>query len=90
MYCDITDEELLLMVEGIRGHTSLENLDLHGNRIGNTRCLALTTLLKDSNCNIRTLDLGRNRVNMNGAIAIVNSLSKNKRLRHLYLGYKTQ
>ena len=84
--CDITDELLMPIVEGVRGHRSLENLGLSGNRIGNTGCQALATLLEDSHCNICTLDLGRNRVDMNGAIAIVNSLSKNCRLRNLYLG----
>ena len=85
MQCDITDEQLPLIVEGVRGLRSLEKLDLWNNSIGAAGCQTLATLLKNSNYNIRTLGLGGNRVDMNGAIAIVNSLSKNSRLRHLNL-----
>ena len=48
--CAITDEQLLQLVEGIRGHRLLEDLDLWSNRIGAAGCEALATLLKDSNC----------------------------------------
>ena len=84
--CGITDEQLLPIVEGIRGHRFLEKLDLYGNSIGAAGYQALATLLEDPNCHICTLDLRRNRVDMNGAIAIVNSLSNNNRLRNLDLG----
>ena len=33
--CNITDEQLLSVVEAVRGHRSLEELDFHNNRIGN-------------------------------------------------------
>ena len=85
-YCVITDEQLLQIVEGIRGHRSLEVLDLPGNSIGAAGCQALTTLLEDPNYNIHTLDLEENQIDMNGAVAIVNSLSNNNRLRNLDLG----
>ena len=85
-YCVITDEQLLPVVEAVRGHRSLEVLDLTNNIIGNVGCEALTTLLEDPNCHICTLVLQENQINMIGVTTIVNSLSKNSRLRYLDLG----
>ena len=68
----ITDEQLLPMVEAIRGgcNTSLENLILYSNRIGNAGCHALATLLADINSNLQILDLDRNQIGNEGATAI--------------------
>ena len=52
----ITDEQLLPIVEAIKGgcNTSLQNLYLHGNRIGNAGCHVLATLLEDPHCSIQS------------------------------------
>jgi len=81
----MTDEQLLPMVEAIRGHRSLEELSLHSNRIGNAGCEALSTLLEDPNCNLHTLDVQTNQVGNEGATAIINSLSDNNKLKKLNL-----
>jgi len=78
-------EQLLPMVEAIRGHRSMEVLKLEHNRIGNVGCQALTTLLQDPNCNLHTLILNHNRINNEGAIAIANSLANNNKLKKLDL-----
>ena len=54
---NITDEQLLPMIEAIKGgcNTSLETLALYGNRIGNSGCHAIATLLVDINSNLQAL-----------------------------------
>ena len=84
-YCGISDEQLLPIVDTIRGHCMLEELDLYANRIGNAGCETLATLLIDPNCNTRNLHLGNNTINNEGATAIANSLTNNNKLQKLYL-----
>ena len=61
--CGITDEQLLQIVEAIRGHRiMLKVLSLPENSIGNVGCGAIATLLEDPNCNIHTLTLADNNV----------------------------
>ena len=84
--CSITDEQLLPIVDAIRGLRVLEDLDLHHNNIGNTGCDAIAALLEDPNCNMHTLGLEFNAINNEGATTIANSLSNNNKLQHLYLG----
>jgi len=83
----ITDNQLLPMIEAIKGgcKTSLENLYLHSNRIGNAGCHALATLLADINSNLQTLNLTTNNINNEGATAIADSLPNNTKLKSLFL-----
>ena len=53
--CGLRDEHLLLMVDALRGHSSLEELHLPRNGIGNAGCEALATLLGDTNTTTLTL-----------------------------------
>ena len=85
----ITDEQLLPMIDAIRGHRMLENLYLFENRIGNAGCHALATLLADTNSNLQILSLFRNNINNEGATAIGKSLANNTKLKRLYL-YQNQ
>ena len=82
--CNITDEQLLPLVEAIRGHTSLMYLDLRSNRIGDVGCAAIASLL-ELNCNLRFLDFNNNAITNEGAIAIANSLTNNTNLQGLGL-----
>ena len=84
-YCHINDEQLLPIVDALRGHLLLETLDLFENYIGNVGCDAIVTLLADPNCNIRSLHLGRNSINNEGATAIANSLTNYTKLQDLSL-----
>ena len=87
----IADQLLLQIVDAIRGHIiSLEMLSLRENGIGNVGCGALSTLLQDPNCNLRTLDLSNNVITDNGAIALANSLSNNTKLKHLFLSHNQE
>ena len=84
-YCNISHEQLLSIADAVRGHRMLESLDLYANNIGNAGCDALATLLEDTNCNLRTLNLARNAINNEGATTIANSLINNNKLQKLYL-----
>ena len=82
--CNVTDEQLMPMIDAIRHH-SLEELRLHENRIGNTGCEAIITLLSDKNSSLHTLGLNNNRIGNEGGISIANSLVNNKVLRNLFM-----
>ena len=83
--CNITDEQLLPMVESVRGHCLLEELSLNGNNIGNTGCDTIAILLADPNCNLRHLSLSNNAIDNEVATTIANSLTNNTKLRALRL-----
>jgi len=82
---NINAEELELLVEAIREHTTLENLDLIGNSIGNGGCEVLGTLIEDPTCNLRKLELEDNSIGIEGAIIFANSLQNNTKLKELDL-----
>ena len=82
---NITDEQLLPMVEAVRGQGIIEELHLGGNRIGNTGCEVLATLLEDPNCNLRSLDISRNIIDNGGATILAKGLTNNTKLRKLSL-----
>ena len=88
--CSITDEQLLPIVDAVRGLQQLKELTLGGsvdNNIGYAGCEAIATLLTDPNCNLQTLDLGGNNINNEGANTIANSLINNTKLWELCLYY---
>ena len=79
IHSELTDGQLLPIVEAIRGHDLIEKLDLDNNNIGDTGCAALATLR-----NVRSLGIAVNRdISNEGMISIANSLSENKNLREL-------
>ena len=86
-FCNITDEQLLPIVDAVRGHgiSMLEELYLYENNIGNAGCEAIATVLIDPNCKIQHLSLGRNAIDNEGATTIANSLTNNNKLQQLYL-----
>jgi len=89
-WCIISHKQLSSIIEAIRGHHSLEDLNLNGIRIehdgiGWDGCRVLKSLLEDPNCNIRRLNLSSNHINSDGAIVIASSLLKNRSLRTLDL-----
>lgn len=84
--CNISSEQLLSIVEAIRGHRLLEELHLVYNSIGNAGCGALASLLEDPNSNLRDLLLTRNNIGNEGAVLLANSLANNTKLQRLWLG----
>lgn len=74
------------MIEAVRGHLLLEELDLRMNSITNDGCDALATLLQDPNCNLQKLLLPNNDIDNKGAIVLAVSLANNTKLKHLDLG----
>ena len=78
---NITDEQLLpIIIDGLRGHRSLEHLNLNRNRIGNDGCEIIATLLSDPISNLHTLHLSDNLIGVEGAVTLVNSLANNTKL----------
>ena len=60
--CEVSDQQLIPMVEAIGGHHSLKKLDLSDNRIGTAGCKALALLLEDPNSKLCELDLYNNNI----------------------------
>ena len=86
--CGVTDEQLLPMIDAVRGHRQLEELTLTLNSIGNVGCEALVASLEEPNCNIQYLNLEANDINLTheGTISIANGLANNTKLQTLILG----
>lgn len=84
--CNITDEQLLPMVEAIRGHRSLEQFSLSNNRIGNAGCELIATLLKNPHGNLCDLQLYSNEIGIEGLNSLANGLVNNTTLNTLILG----
>ena len=82
---NIYDERLFTLVNAIRGNHSLEVLNLEENTIGDAGCEALSTLLTNPQSNLQYLGLNYNDIGTDGAIAILNALEGNNRLRELSL-----
>jgi len=82
---DITDEQLLPMIEAIKGRPLLERLELCKNRIEDDGSQALATLLEDQNCNLQCLDLTGNNITNKGVRLVADSLVSNTKLKALYL-----
>ena len=76
-----------MMIEAIRGNSSLQELHLWGNRISHLGCVILAPLLQDPSCNLHTLDMNNNQIFNEGAIAIANSLNNNNKLEKLNLSH---
>jgi len=83
--CNMTDNQLLPIVQAIKGHPILEVLNLYGNSIGSVGCHSLATLLEDPKCNVHTLNLINNRIGNIGAKYLANGLNNNTSLKHLDL-----
>jgi len=85
--CSITDEQLLPMIDAVRGHRQLEEWELSSNSISNVGCDALFTLLEEPNCNIQFLNLQANDINLTheGTINLANGLTNNTKLQKLIL-----
>lgn len=81
--CNITDYQLLPMVEAMRGLHSLGQLHLNDNFIRDEGCEVLATLLKDANCSIQSLQLEGNDITNEGVVILVNSLANNSKLKSI-------
>ena len=85
--CGINGEQLLPIIEAIRGHHMLEEFLLPENNIGNIECEGIATLLEDPNCNLQRLNLLRNNIGNEGTITIAKCLAKNTTLQKVELSH---
>ena len=83
--CGISNEQLVPIIDAIRGHTSLEYLSLDFNRIGDSGCASIATLLQEPNCSLHTLTLWFNDIGSRGVVDLTNGLVSNKHLRNINL-----
>ena len=83
--CDITHEQMLPMIDAIRGLHKLVELNLSNNMIGDAGCGAIATLLEDPNSPLYIINLTHNNISNKGVKAIINSLGNNTRMEHLFL-----
>ena len=83
--CYINHERLPPLVEAMRGQSTLEELYLNDNSIGNSGCEILAALLEDPNSNLEHLQLETNNIKIEGAVILVNSLANNTKLKILNL-----
>lgn len=83
--CALRDNQLLPIVKAVRGHASLESLDLSHNQINDAGCDTIATLLRDQHCNLHTLNLNNNIISNKGVEVLFNSLVNNTKLRELNL-----
>ena len=70
---NIADEGAIIIANSLVNNTKIQELDLYDNNIANAGCDAIASLLTDPNCNLRTLNLGRNAITTEGATTIANS-----------------
>jgi len=82
---DITDEQLLVLADAMKGKHSLEVLRLDRNSIGDAGCESLSTLLTNPQSNLQFLGMNNNNISNDGAITILNALEGNNRLEKLSL-----
>ena len=84
--CNISNQQLTLIIEAVRGHRKLSSVSLDSNGISNAGCDVLANFLIDPNCNLLHLDLGgRNDIDNDGVSTLANSLSNNTTMKQLYL-----
>ena len=83
--CNITIEWLLLIVEAVKGHPSLEKLWMDRG-IENSGCSVISSLLEDQSSSLRDLWLIGNEIGNEGATKLVNGLANNSMLEELVMG----
>ena len=74
--CDIGDEAIFYLAQGVRYCIGLEALEISCNRVGDTGAIYLADSIK-SCLKLRKLDLSCNRIGYKGALAVANSVSGN-------------
>ena len=74
--CDIGDEAIFYLAQGLSCCNGLETLELSCNRVGDTGAIYLANSIK-SCLKLDKLDLSCNRIGNKGALAVANSVSSN-------------
>ena len=74
--CDIGDEAIFFLAQGLSCCSGLEALELSCNRVGDTGAIYLANSIK-SCLKLSNLDLSCNRIGNKGALAVANSVSGN-------------
>ena len=100
-HADIDDTECHMFVAALTGNTTLQELDLSSNIIGQTEARnimqpelitgaeAMAALLMTNTCVLSTLRLGWNMIRLDGGIALADCLASNTTLTYLDMSYNT-
>ena len=75
--CDIGDETIFYLAQGLSCCSGLETLELCCNRVGDTGAIYLANNIKLSCLKLSKLDLSCNRIGNKGALAVASSVSSN-------------
>ena len=96
---DIDDSECHMFVEALKENSSLLELDLSNNKIGQAETLntvqpdyitggeALADMLASNSCHLQYLNLAWNLIRLDGGIALAGCVATNKYVTHLDLSY---
>ncbi|KAG1925222.1 NLR family CARD domain-containing protein, partial [Pimephales promelas] len=81
-YCSITEEQSLILTSALKSNTShLRELNLSGNKLGNSGVKHLCAVLKDSHCKLERLSL--HRCGITDVSSLTQSLTNSKALQFL-------
>jgi len=84
MYDQITNKGAKVLLDGLKLHSTLQQLDLDNCRIGNEGAKALAEMLKN-NSTLECLFLTNNQIDDEGGLAFLDGLRTNTKLNHLGL-----
>jgi Ran GTPase-activating protein (RanGAP) involved in mRNA processing and transport len=82
---DITSEGAILLADALNNNSTLKELILYNNRIGDKGVRALALELSINNSTLKTLNLGFNDITDDGAQHLAQMLKTNRTLTHLWL-----
>ena len=82
---EIGDGHLVDIITALSMHPQLTTLNIIGNNIGRNECTALSTLLRCTTTELKTLNLCNNLIDDEGVECIVNALANVNTLQELVL-----
>ena len=83
--CQLDDQGLSALCDGLLGNSTVKKLSLSGNNISSIGWRALSTILQHPNCKLIELDLSKTGINDESASVLGNALSGLSSLKVLYL-----
>jgi len=77
MSCQLSDEEMEILCDGLMGNSTMKKLSLHGNKdIASAGWRALSNVIRHPNCNLLALDLHDTGIDNAGADKLGSALSR--------------
>lgn len=83
--CEVGCAGAVELAEGMKQNSTLEELIMLENMVGNAGAVALADALKSPTCKVRCLSMPSNRIGPAGGVALGKMLAVNKRLQTIYI-----